>query len=299
MFGFGRRRSIQPDDTAEIRQAGSALPFRDRLRSGWWSLYNHTAQFFSTVFLIVLIFVPIGLFIWLFFFTDVFIVQAITVVDARDETAAAAKEIIEEHVNKLPWGKNIFFVQAQALEAEILNRLPQTRTVHVTRKLPGTIKTIIQEKEPAFLLLSSGNYYYVDATGVVYEEARLETLPGTVLPTVKNDDTSSGVTIGVEAVEETFVDFVLDLHDLVPEYLNVQVGEIHIPSLAAREVHVILDTNWKILFDATRSVQNQMTILQTILRDTVSPEEREALEYVDLRVPNRVYYRTRLGDTEM
>jgi cell division protein FtsQ len=138
----------------------------------------------------------LALFVWLLFSTTIFTVQAITVVDAREHTSEAARAVIEDRLRHTSLGRTIFFVPTEILEAEIISALPQVRTVHITRKLPGTIKAIVQEKTPALLLLSDGQYYFVDDQGVPYEEARLDTLPGVVLPIVKNDGTSI-VTLGL------------------------------------------------------------------------------------------------------
>lgn len=252
----------------------------------------------SLLLLSALVLVPLGLFAWLLFFTDTFQIQSVTVVDAREHTSAAVHQLVSERVARLPLRDNIFLVDPLSLERVILLHLPQVRTVHVTRKLPGTIKVIIQEKEPSFLLLSGGRYYFVDGEGIAYEEARLEHLPGVVLPTVKNDDRAARVLIGTAVVEHQFVQFIGGLAQLLPERVAAQVAEIHIPSLAAREAHVLLTNNWRILFDSTRPAAVQMTVLETLLRESISADEQAVLEYVDLRVPNRVYYRTALAQDE-
>lgn len=292
------RRNRPTVQKSANRRPGMAVKWSAKASYGIKTVGAHLGSWLSIILLVFLITVPISLFVWLLFFTNIFEVQAVTIVDAREDTQRLAKEIIEERIADLPLGRNIFFVDSESLETEILTRLPQVRTVHVTRKLPGTIKAIIQEKDPSLLLLSTGDYFFVDAAGVVYEEARLETLPGVVLPTVKNDDRESRVAIGVAAVDEPFVAFVLDLQDLLPDRIGWHVAEIHIPSLAAREVHVTLDNNWRLLFDVTRGAAGQIEVLKILLDESIEPEEREVLQYVDLRIPNRVYYKTQLGDGE-
>lgn len=257
----------------------------------WRILWRKVLPWLSVALLVMVVAVPLILFVWLFFFTDIFTVQAVTVVDAREHTIDAVRDIIEQTVEELPLTRNIFFVPTEAIEAEIISALPQVRTVYVTRKLPGTIKAIVQEKTPELLLLSNGQYYFVDGEGVPYEEARLETLPEVVLPTVKNDDRESKVTLGAAAVDASFVTFLQQVQDELPEGTGGQVAEIRIPSLAAREVHFTLNNNWQVLFDVTRSAEQQLNILQQLLKETISEEEKKTLEYIDLRIPNRVYYK--------
>lgn len=246
----------------------------------------------SIALLAILLIVPGCLLVWLVFFTNNFTVQAITVLDARPHTTDATKEVVEKHVSRTPFNRNIFFVQSDVIAGDIQSTLPQVFTAYVTRQLPGTIKVIIQEKNPALLLLSNTHYYFVDEKGIVYEEARLDTLPGIVLPTLKNTDQEAEVTLGVPVVDSSFVDFIQHIQEHLPGVTNAAVAEIRIPSLSAREVHFLLDNNWEVRFDVTRPPGPQLETLRQLLATTISPEEQTKLEYIDLRIQNRVYYRT-------
>ena len=261
------------------------------LRRSWRMLIRRTLPWIPAALLVLIVIVPVGLFVWLLFYIDVFTIQAVTVVDAREHTLLATREVIERRLEQMPLGRNIFFVQTKVLESDIMGAVPQVRSVHVVRKLPGTIKAIVQEKTPVMLLLSNQQYYFVDADGVAYEEARLDTLPGVVLPTVKNNDVTATVTLGAAVVTPLFVSFLQKVQNELPEKINSEVAEIRIPSLSAREMHVVLNTNWQIRFDVMRSAERQFDILQQIIA-AMSDEEKASLEYIDLRVPNRVYYRS-------
>jgi len=236
-----------------------------------------------------------SLFAWLVTSTDVFVVQTVAVLDAREHTEAAILEILDEELADVPLDRNIFLLQADAIRDRIVADVPQVRTVHVARKLPGTVRVIVQEKQPSMLLISNGNYYFVDESGTPFEEARLETLPGVVLPTVKNDDQGAEVVVGVPAVAESFVSFISVVQAKLPELIGADVVEMHIPSLAAREVHVRASSNWLLLFDVTREPESQLDVLQRVSEEIIPEEEYSQLEYVDLRIKDRVYYRSGLS----
>lgn len=256
-------------------------------------LWEKALPVVSVVFLVIIIIVPLSLFIWFLFFTDVFVVQALTVVDAREHTAKAVREILNEQIEQKTLKKNIFFLQSDIMESEIVSRLPQVRTVHITRILPGTVKAVVQEKTPKLLLLSDGQYFFVDKNGIPYEAAQLDRLPGVVLPIVKNDDRDAAVALGVAVVEPSFITFVHDMQAGLPDRVGAQLAEIHIPSLAAREVHLFMDNNIQVRFDVTRSSMDQLNILNEVLTTKIEKEDREKLEYIDLRIANRVYYKIR------
>lgn len=288
-----RNKNLVPN---KERRPGASLSLSSRIKARLQTLRGALLQWLSIALLIALIVVPISLFIWLFFFTDVFNVQAVTVVDARDGTVIEVKQIINSQVAGGPLGKNIFFVQTDTMEQAIKAKLSQIKTVHVVRKLPATIKAIVQEKKPEILLLSGGKYYFVDEEGIAYEKAMLDTLPGIVLTTVKNNDEETSVTLGVVTIQPSLIGFLQLAEEELPKVIGAKIGEVYIPSLAAREVRIILDNNWTVFFDVTRSPSAQIQVLDSLMSNTVTSEEAEAMEYIDLRVPNRVYYKTGLGD---
>lgn len=235
---------------------------------------------------------PLVFFGWLVFGTETFVVQAITVVDARPHITEAVRQVVDHELLAGGRRPTIFFVRTDRLERLLREQFPSLRTVRVQRELPGVIKVVVQEKTPALLLLTNGAYYFVDDQGVAYERAELSLLPGVVLPTVKNKDPGGVVALGKPVVEPIFVTFVTDVQAALPQRIKAEVAEIAIPSLAAREVTFHMNNNWLLRFDSTAPAQRQLSILEQVLQSTLSDEEKKHLEYIDLRIPNRVYYRT-------
>lgn len=256
---------------------------------------------FSVVLLIAAVAGPLVFFSWLVFGTDMFVVQAITVVDARPHIADGVRQMVERELLSIQQNPTVFFVKTDRLERLIREQFPSVRTVRVQRQLPGVIKIMAQEKAPVLLLLTHGAYYFVDEFGVAYERAELSLLPGVVLPTVKNKDSSGEVAsdkpdwpVGRPVLEPIFVTFVKDLQVALPQRISAEVAEITVPSLAAREVSFHMSNNWVLRFDSTAPTARQLSILDQVLQGTLTDEEKQHLEYVDLRIPNRVYYRTTL-----
>jgi len=262
----------------------------------WRLTWRKAGPVLSVVLLVALVVVPIGLLLWLIFYTDIFNIQAITVVDARKETTDEIRVMVEQELMAHP-SRSLFFVEPGVIENKILTKFTYVRSVQARRQLPGTLRVVIQEKDPALLLLVNNRYYFVDSEGLAYEEARLDTLPGLILPTVKDRNPDSQVILGTPVLSESFVRFVQTVEGELPNKIEAEVVEVLIPSLAAREVQFQLDNNWKIRFDVTRSAEGQLTLLQELVNSTISVEERAALDYVDLRIPKRIYYKTRFNDS--
>lgn len=243
---------------------------------------------------LVSVLVPVGLFVWLVFFTEMFAIQAITVVDGREDTTSAVRRIVQESVTPNNRGlTTIFSIDPDLIEQRIVRDIPHVRVAYITRQLPGTVRVVVQEKTPALLLLAHTTYYFVDEGGFAYERARLDNLPGVVVPIVKSKSAPDDVRLGAPVVTREFVVFVTEMYQRISDVAVAKTVELHIPSLAAREVSFRLDNNWEVRFDATRSVSEQLSVLQQLLQQTLTDDEKKTLEYIDLRIPNRVYYRTR------
>lgn len=258
----------------------------------WHLLKRQFVEWGSLALLAAIVLVPGGILAWLIFSTDTFIVQSVTIVDAREDTEEEMRARTQELI-----GKRILFLQTERIAHVIEREIPQIRNIHITRKLPGTVKIVVQEKEPSLLLLSGKTYYFVDQEGIPYEQARLDILPGIALPTVKNSDQTTQVKLGAPALSRDFISFVLQAEQHVSDVLGAHVAELRIPSLATREVHVRLDNNLFIRFDTTRPFESQLSVLRRLLEHTISREDLPNVEYIDLRIQNRVYYKLRTNST--
>lgn len=254
----------------------------------WHMLHGRVLEWLSLALLGVLVIAPLSILLWLLFSTDTFTIQSITVVDARPHTEAAIRE---QTVHLL--GKNILLSETTSVESAIAGTIPQIRNIRIERKLPSGLKIVVQEKTPALLLLSRSSYHFVDEQGIAYEEARLDTLPGVVLPVIKNTGEQGTVELGAPVVNADFVHFILKAQQELPALAGADIVEIRIPSLAAREVHMLLANNWLIRFDTSRALAIQLDILDRLLGGTISDEDQPRIEYIDLRIPNRVYYKFR------
>ena len=256
----------------------------------WHVLHGRVLEWVSIILLFLLIAAPLSILSWLIFATTTFTVQAVTIVDARPSTEAA----IRNKTGAL-LGKNILLLETSILQQSIIDAVPQIRDIRIERKLPSALKIVVQEKSPALLLLSGGKYSFVDSQGVAYEEATLDTLPGVVLPIIKNTGEQTQIRLGLPAVSADFVLFILGAQQRVPDVLGADIAEFRIPSLAAREVHMQLTNNWLVKFDTTRPLDVQIDILQRLLAHTIPPDDHPKIEYIDLRIANRVYYKLRTG----
>lgn len=233
------------------------------------------------------------LLLWLATKSDIFRITDVVVVGARSQTENQVVAIAQNHVASTLLPRNIFFIQSADIETDIQYQLPQISRVRVQRSLPSKIVVKVEEKKPALLLQSGAAYYLVDDQGIAFEETTLDALPGSVLPVITNDASAAHVTVGTAVFAPEVIRCVVFFQEHLAAAVGAAVAEMHIPTLAARELHVILSNNWRIKFDVRRDPALQVELLERLLNEHISPDSRTKLEYIDLRIPNRVYYKLR------
>lgn len=211
----------------------------------------------------------------------------------RTEAELIARRFVEAHAT-LAGSPRLFLVNPARLEDDIRRALPRVSTARVLRRLPATIELHLQEKVPAaYLELASGGVYALDGDGRVIAEATADDARQSQLPRIRDLRTS---VVPVHQSDPVLSARVVSLlHDVVvrlPERFSVTVTELTIPSIGTEEVSVQTSRGWSLLLDALRPLDEQLGALEKVIAEELGPQELDRLEYVDLRIPGKVYYRT-------
>lgn len=225
-----------------------------------------------------------------------FTVTEITVVDARPEIADAVRmyawDIVRKH--SLVFGRaNIFLVPRSLLERELPKRFPVIHTVQVLRRLPGTVRIAVQEKVPAAILFAGGTYFALDPEGIAFETVHTERLRRNTLPVLRDERPEVRIDLGQHVIDPAVLTMVHDLVALLPERFHLAVKEVTIPAIGTEELRVRVNEGWILLLDTKQPLQDQLVVLEKIFTEEVEPKERLALEYLDLRVRGKAFYKLR------
>ncbi len=132
--------------------------------------------------------------------------------------------------------------------------------------------------------------FNIDEEAFAFEEA-LQT-QGTLLLTIKNERSNQELKqIGEQVIEESFLKNMLYIRDVLKEVSHLGISAV----LLKDPDEVIAQTleNWNIIFVDSRPIEDQVTALREILKSQIPPEKRKQLDYIDLRVEERAYYKYR------
>jgi cell division protein FtsQ len=229
-----------------------------------------------------------GLF-YLFIFSSIFQIKEIRVSGANKSPIQEIKDIISANA------KNIFLTNLEGISNDILARYPQIGEVKLKRKLPDKLLAQIEERKPIAIFsrpdLRSGlkffkgelknDYFFVDNQGVVFEETDEESLS---LPVIKSKAAIYRFDLGQEIINKDYLEKILKINTEINN--NLEISEISL--ISENRLNVKTLAGWEIYFNPKQDLAWQVQELAIILKEKIPSEERDNLEYIDLRF-DKVY----------
>ncbi|MEA3420565.1 MAG: cell division protein FtsQ/DivIB, partial [Acidobacteriota bacterium] len=155
------------------------------------------------------------------------------------------------------------------------------------RKEIGILCKVETQKEENLTKDFYRDCYYIDKNGVIFEEAPQTS--GTLILVIK-DYSGEKAEMGKSILEKGLVAELVDLRNYLFEQLNLKVVDFAIQSKSSKDIRIDTHEGWYILFDSSRDFKKQVEALRLILERKIKGD-RNNLEYVDLRIENRVYYK--------
>lgn len=181
---------------------------------------------------------------------------------------------------------NILLAKENDLENILLKDFFRISSVEINKSiLKRTINLKITERKEAGIFCR-GECYYIDEWGVIFEKAPQTS--GTLILSIK-DYSQRDTEIGKNVIDEDFMLRLIDLRESLAEELGLRVLDFIIDG-ESKDLKINTNEGWYILFDKTREFRNQLDSLKLVLDEKIKGE-RKNLEYIDLRIENRVYYK--------
>lgn len=264
--------------------------------------------------------------IYLLVFSSVFRITIINVsgnnILEQEQVVRSVKSTLTKKILKFIPADTIFALANNKIKNNLLEAFPEIETLQIKRTKMNELEITLSERKPggilclaakAFESLSpsptasnqaqgtsttavsqklketlpeSAECFFVDETGYVYREA--PEISGTLLPTFYSYQEKSAH-LKAQGVETTYLKFAAQVKkelrqagiDMVGFVLSDEVG---------LDLRAFSSEGWFVYFDPTRVALTQAKILEAILQDEIK-DKRATLQYVDLRVEDRVYYK--------
>lgn len=224
-----------------------------------------------------------------------------------DGTTSINPDLIRQDIEAQLSGKyfnlieknNILFVNDKTLQSTLLNKYEKIENIQVKKVFPNGIKIIINERVPAMILCSNEECFVVDTIGFTYmrydSNANDVQLDGLMRLT---DNGNKSIKFRDNFLTKEFVGYVVDIRKGVKDDLGIDLSpDCQTPQLVSGDIRVQTADGWWIYFDNSRPVQKELEMLKAVLLEKIDKDgQRGNLEYVDLRIDNKVYYKLKNQD---
>ena len=238
--------------------------------------------------------------IWLVFFSPFFRIQEPTIIGSEITDSEKIKNEIDQIIKKnvffiLP-GDNIIFVKPDKIEKVLIQKNPCFQNIKIEKRFPNILKIEISEKEGIIIWCRQENCFFVDKTGVAYADVSsielfIDENKNQEKMFVVQEEKKEKIEIGQKVASQNFIKFVLEISKELENFSRLKIIALRTPESVSSEIWITTSEGWQVIFDTSRSARNQVANLTKFLNEKISEQERKNLEYIDLRVLGKIYYK--------
>ncbi|MDQ1284168.1 MAG: hypothetical protein QG620_516 [Patescibacteria group bacterium] len=205
---------------------------------------------------------------------------------------AASGEISGKYFNILE-KNNLIFANGGKIASALTDKFKRIEKAEVEKKFPGTINIKIIERKSMLVFCSAGNCFAVDEKGVAYARADFESaeLKENKLVILK-EESGRAVDIGEQVLDRKNIEFILSSKEKMKSEFDIDLaGDFETPNRASMDIRAFAREGWKIYFGSDLGIDKEMEMLRIILENKIEKEKMADLEYIDLRIENKVFYK--------
>jgi cell division septal protein FtsQ len=230
--------------------------------------------------------------IYAFFFANLFDVREIRVQgsDIIDHAQISTKvdEFLDQRRFFIRRRDNSLLVSTDLISQTLASSFPRIRTISVKRVTRHALEVTFQERTASGIWCNYENQcYYFDENGVAYLHA--EPSSGYIF-TVIEDKRDKRLSLGNTILESQWLSLFPKIKDLLVQN-DIHMTRFIIPSNSWDEFDIQTPEGPKILMNATTDTTAQIQALAKLLQKKITPDAFRGLEYIDLRIQDRIYYK--------
>jgi cell division septal protein FtsQ len=187
---------------------------------------------------------------------------------------------------------HLFWVPAVAIKKDILDKFKNVNEAQVERKFPDKLRVTATIKSVTVVFCGNERCTALDKEGTAIDVFPLTDLSRYGGRFVLVRDESGSVTEAGRGINTAvYVDFASNVKKYLEENNRLKINDIFSPLIFASELKLKMEEGWLLLVDVKMPLLQLSETLKVILAKEIGPENRVCLEYLDLRIPKRVYYK--------
>lgn len=220
------------------------------------------------------------LIIYLLVFSSFFQIEKITISGNEKTNKNEILKIIENKIQKTIFSystKSIFLADINEIKKTALNSFPQIDELEIKKSFPKSLNVIVIERSGVAVFCNNNeNCFLLDQKAVIFEPLLQESQ----LPRIEKLNNEKQFQLGEQIIEEDLVLKILKAFSVLIE-LDIKAEKALIVS--NERINILTDENWEIYFNPQKDLNWQLTKLEALLKEQVPLENRNQLDYVELR----------------
>lgn len=243
-----------------------------------------------------LLLVAVCVFVIWSFYLDYFRIKNINI----EGNSFIEKEKIIGNINNYISGKyfylipknNILIASKKKVADNLLNNFFRIKSVDVSKNLPDGLTVKIEERNPSALLCENKNCFFIDDTGYVFEESPFFSGDIFIKFIDQREDVGNLVSdrkLSFQLIPESGFRNLINFSESLSKD-GIKISGMVLKNEGLYEFHT--SEEWYILLSERSDYKISIDNLRIALNEQIK-EKRPELEYIDLRLQNKVFFKYR------
>ncbi len=188
---------------------------------------------------------------------------------------------------------NIILASKNNIEKVLTDRFKKIESVEITKKFPDELLIDIKERQSSLVFCSGESCFVIDNSGQAYASADFESneLDEQNL-SILRDLSRKPVAMEDVSINVSLLQFIADIKNRLRTDLDLEIKpEWSTPTVVSGDLRAETAQGWKIYFGEDVGANKEMEMLKTVLNNSIDKTKQADLEYIDLRLNNKVYYK--------
>lgn len=221
--------------------------------------------------------------VYVLFFSGWFSIRDIKI-SGNDELAPEEiKNLAESHIAY----SNILFAGSEAIEHLLKDRYPLIETANVSKNLFNKHLNIEIKEREGIGVYCKQTCFYFDRDKVLFKEA--PRFSGQLFLVIE-DSRNRDFKLGHSFDDAELLDRIFEAKSIIDELRIVEYQNFFLPENSF-DFWIKTKEGWSVYLDKESDIASQLVALKKFLDEKLSPERRQILQYIDLRINNRIYYK--------
>lgn len=183
---------------------------------------------------------------------------------------------------------NILLASSGEIEKKFLNDFPRIRTLNISKNLPDSLSIKIEERKPTALLCKdappAGGCFFIDEKGFAFEKSPY--FSGNIF--IKfSDERENNSLEQKQLIQEEQFKGIMALINFASDK-GVKITDVILKKEGIYNLNV--QEGWQIILSERNDFKIAADNLRIVLESQIK-DKRPQLEYVDLRLANKVFYK--------